>query len=45
LHPKTGQMRVVELPSSNVGIRKLIVDAGGKLWYGGSQNGRPGAVE
>ncbi|MEK6593595.1 MAG: hypothetical protein AABZ67_10995 [Pseudomonadota bacterium] len=43
--PKTEQMRVVKLPSSNVGIRKMVVDAGGKLWYMGSHNGRLGVVE
>jgi virginiamycin B lyase len=45
LDPKTGQMRVVKLPSSNVGIRKMIVDANGRLWYMGSHNGRLGVVE
>jgi virginiamycin B lyase len=43
--PKTEQMRVVQLPSANVGIRKMIVDAGGRLWYMGSHNGRLGVVE
>ena len=45
LDPKTGQMRVVQLPSSNVGIRKMITDASGRLWYMGSHNGRLGMVE
>ncbi len=45
LDPKTGEMRVVKLPSSNVGIRKMIVDASGRLWYMGSHNGRLGVVE
>ncbi|MGQ0522768.1 MAG: Vgb family protein [Betaproteobacteria bacterium] len=45
LDPKTEQMRVVNLPSSNVGIRKMITDASGKLWYMGSHNGRLGVVE
>jgi len=45
LDPKTQQMRVVALPSSNVGIRKMIVDASGRLWYMGSHNGRLGVVE
>jgi virginiamycin B lyase len=39
------QMRVVALPSSNPGIRKMIVDASGRLWYMGSHNGRLGMVE
>jgi len=45
LDPKTEQIRVVKLPSSNVGIRKMIVDARGRLWYMGSHNGRLGMVE
>ncbi|HUP94046.1 MAG TPA: PQQ-binding-like beta-propeller repeat protein [Burkholderiales bacterium] len=45
LDPRTQQMRVVALPSSNVGIRKMIVDASGRLWYMGSHNGRLGVVE
>jgi virginiamycin B lyase len=43
--PKTEKMRVVQLPSRNTGIRKMIVDAGGKLWYMGSHSGRLGVVE
>jgi virginiamycin B lyase len=43
--PKTGDMRVVKLPSTNVGIRKMVVDAAGRLWYMGSHNGRLGVVE
>jgi virginiamycin B lyase len=45
LDPKTEQMRVVKLPSRNVGIRKMVVDASGRLWYMGSHNGRLGLVE
>jgi virginiamycin B lyase len=45
LNPATEEMRVVNLPSKNVGIRKMIVDAGGRLWYMGSHNGRLGMVE
>jgi virginiamycin B lyase len=36
---------VIALPSSNPGIRKMIVDASGKLWYMGSHNGRLGRIE
>ena len=36
---------MVALPSSNVGIRKMIVDASGRLWYMGSHNGRLGLVQ
>ena len=43
--PKTEQMRVVKLPSSGVGIRKMTVDAQGRLWYMGSHNGRLGVIE
>jgi len=43
--PGTEQMRVVKLPSSNPGIRKMVVDANGRLWYMGSHNGRLGVVE
>jgi virginiamycin B lyase len=45
LNPSTEEMRVVNLPSKNVGIRKMIVDTGGRLWYMGSHNGRLGMVE
>jgi len=45
LNPATEEMRVVKLPSTGVGIRKMIVDAGGRLWYMGSHNGRLGVVE
>ncbi|MDP2241283.1 MAG: PQQ-binding-like beta-propeller repeat protein [Burkholderiales bacterium] len=44
-NPKTEQMRVVKLPSSNTGIRKMIVDAQGRLWYMGSHSGRLGVIE
>jgi virginiamycin B lyase len=45
LDPKTEKMRVVQLPSSGVGIRKMVTDASGRLWYMGSHNGRLGVVE
>lgn len=45
LDPKTEKMQVVRLPSSNVGIRKMVTDASGRLWYMGSHNGRLGVVE
>ncbi len=45
LDPRTGQMTTVKLPSQNVGIRKMIVDAEGRLWYMGSHNGRLGVIE
>ncbi|MCC7483606.1 MAG: PQQ-binding-like beta-propeller repeat protein [Burkholderiales bacterium] len=43
--PKSEAMRVIELPSKNVGIRKMVTDASGRLWYMGSHNGRLGVVE
>jgi len=45
LDPKTGQMQVFMLPSSNEGIRKAIVDAQGRLWYMGSHSGKLGVIE
>lgn len=45
LDPQSGAMRVFPLPSKNVGIRKMIVDAEGRLWYMGSHNGRLGVIE
>jgi virginiamycin B lyase len=45
LDPKTDQLRVFALPSKDVGIRKMIVDADGRLWYMGSYNGRLGVIE
>ncbi len=45
LDPQTEQMRVIQLPSSNVGIRKMVTDTSGRLWYMGSHNGRLGVVE
>ena len=45
LDPRTEQMRVIALPSKNVAIRKMAVDAAGRLWYMGSHNGRLGWIE
>ncbi len=45
LDPKTDALRVFPLPSRSVGIRKMIVDAEGRLWYMGSHNGRLGVIE
>lgn len=44
LDPRSNTLQVVKLPSQGVGIRKMIVDAEGQLWYMGSQNGRLGRV-
>ncbi len=45
LDAKSGQLKVITLPSGGVGIRKMVVDAGGRLWYMGSHNGRLGMVQ
>jgi virginiamycin B lyase len=45
LDPKTEQIRVFTLPSKGAGIRKMVVDAHGRLWYMGSHNGRLGVIE
>ncbi len=45
LDPKSGQIRVFPLPSKGVGVRKMVVDARGRLWYMGSHNGRLGVIE
>lgn len=45
LIPQSGEMQKFELPSKGVGIRKMVVDAEGRLWYMGSHNGRLGVVE
>lgn len=44
LDPRGNTLQVVKLPSQGVGIRKMIVDAQGQLWYMGSHNGRLGRV-
>jgi virginiamycin B lyase len=43
--PATEKFRVFNLPTKNEGIRKMIVDAKGKLWYMGSHSGKLGVVE
>lgn len=43
--PENGTMRVFNLPSKNVGIRKAVIDAQGRYWYMGSHNGRLGVIE
>jgi virginiamycin B lyase len=45
LDPRTGQFQVFQLPSSNEGIRKAIVDTQGRLWYMGSHSGKLGVIE
>jgi virginiamycin B lyase len=43
--PKSGAMQTIRLPGGNVGIRKMIVDGDGRVWYVGSHNGRLGMIE
>jgi virginiamycin B lyase len=43
--PKAETFRVINLPSKGAGIRKAIIDAGGRYWYMGSHNGRLGVIE
>jgi virginiamycin B lyase len=45
LNPATGELRVVKLPTENTGIRKMIVDAGGRVWYMGSHSGKLGMIQ
>lgn len=44
LDPASGDLQRVKLPTANAGIRKMVVDASGRLWYMGSHNGRLGMV-
>lgn len=43
-NPASGESRVTKLPTPGAGIRKMVVDAQGRLWYMGSHNGRLGMV-
>lgn len=43
--PATEKFRVFSLPTKTEGIRKMIVDAKGRLWYMGSHSGKLGVVE
>jgi virginiamycin B lyase len=43
--PATEKMQVIELPTRNTGIRKMIVAADGRLWYMGSHTGKIGVIE
>jgi len=45
LEPRSGQLQALRLPSANSGIRKMVVDAQGRLWYVGSHSGRLGVIE
>ena len=43
--PRDEKFKVFPLPTKNEGIRKMIVDAKGRLWYMGSHSGKLGVVE
>lgn len=43
--PATEKFRVFTLPGKNEGIRKMVVDAKGRLWYMGSHSGKLGVIE
>jgi len=45
LDPASSELRTVKLPTENTGIRRMIVDARGKLWYMGSDGAHLGMVE
>jgi len=45
LDPRNGSFRSFQLPSRNPGVRKMVVDAQGRLWYMGSHNGMLGVIE
>ncbi|MBL4951702.1 hypothetical protein JK635_05540, partial [Neobacillus sp. YIM B02564] len=45
LDPATGKFQVFSLPTRNEGIRKMIVDPQGRLWYMGSHSGKLGVVQ
>lgn len=44
LNPRTGAMRTIPVPKGT-GIRKMVIDQQGSLWYVGSTSGRLGKVE
>lgn len=44
LDPVDGRPRVIPLPTRDAGIRKMVVDGAGRLWYMGSHNGRLGMI-
>jgi len=44
LDPASNQLAVVKLPTADAGIRKMVVDGQGRLWYMGSHNGRLGMI-
>ncbi len=45
MDPATEKMQVIPLPTPNSGIRKMIVDGAGRLWYMGSHSGKLGVIQ
>jgi len=45
LDPATGKMQVINLPTRNTGIRKMIIAADGRLWFMGSHTGKIGVID
>ena len=41
----TDAMQTIRLPSPNNGVRHLVVDALGRVWYVGSHNGKLGVID
>ena len=44
LDPRTDEMRIIHVPKDS-GIRNMVIDQQGSLWYVGSTSGRLGRVE
>ncbi|MBI4985775.1 MAG: hypothetical protein HZC24_10675 [Rhodocyclales bacterium] len=42
--PARDKLENLTLPTANSGIRKMVVDAAGRLWYVGSHSGRLGMI-
>lgn len=45
LDPQSGKTRRFALPLQDAGVRKMSLDAEGRLWYMGSHSGRLGVLE
>ncbi len=43
--PVSERFETFRLPTENTGIRKMVVDARGRLWYMGSHSGKLGVIE
>lgn len=45
LDPRSGEIRVFKLPTSDTGVRNAAIDAEGRYWYVGSHAGVLGVIE